>query len=180
VLDVRAGHTPTDGTILGPVERKDGTVATLIYVIQHHRAHAVHYDFRLELDGVLVSWAVPRGPSLSPKVRRLGVRVLDHALAHADVEGASGGGAVIVWDRGMWDPEGGVEAARKGLGEGKLAFDLRGEKLRGRWHLVRTKPIAKRESWLLFKGRDADADDMTDITAEKPASVLSGRTLAEL
>jgi len=152
----------------------------LLYVIQHHRARAVHYDFRLELDGVLVSWAVPKGPSLSPKARRLGVRVPDHALSHANVEGAHGGGAVIVWDHGTWDPEGGVEAARKGLADGKLAFELHGEKLRGRWHLVRTKPIAKRESWLLFKGRDAEADDAIDITAEKPASVLSGRTLAEL
>jgi bifunctional non-homologous end joining protein LigD len=153
----------------------------LLYVIQHHRAHAVHYDFRLELDGVLVSWAVPKGPSLSPKARRLGVRVPDHALAHASVEGASdGGGAVIIWDRGTWDPTGGVAAARQGLADGKLAFTLHGEKLRGRWHLVRTKPIAKRESWLLFKGRDDDADDTLDITAEKPASVVSGRTLAEL
>src|SRR5271155_4276656 len=99
-------------------------MAVVLYVIQHHRAHVVHYDFRLELDGVLVSWAVPKGPSLSPKARRLGGRVPDHALAHADVEGASGGGAVIIWDRGTWEPEGGVEAARKGLADGKLAFDL--------------------------------------------------------
>src|SRR5271154_7038339 len=72
-------------------------LVALLYVIQHHRAHAVHYDFRLELDGVLVSWAVPKGPSLSPKARRLGVRVPDHALSHADVEGVHGGGAVIIW-----------------------------------------------------------------------------------
>lgn len=140
----------------------------------------MHYDFRLELDGVLVSWAVPKGPSLSPKARRLGVRVPDHALSHADVEGTLGDGAVIVWDRGTWDPEGGIDVARNGLVEGKLAFVLHGEKLRGRWHLVRTKPIAKRESWLLFKGRDAEANDTLDITAEMPASVISGRRLGEL
>jgi bifunctional non-homologous end joining protein LigD len=153
----------------------------LIYVIQHHRARAVHYDFRLELDGVLLSWAVPKGPSLAPKTRRLGVRVPDHELAHAEYEGSyDSGGAVIIWDRGTWEPEGGFEAARKGLTDGKLAFALHGEKLRGRWHLVRTEPIAKRESWLLFKGRDAEADDVTDITAAKPASVKSGKTLAEM
>ena len=153
----------------------------MLYVIQHHRAHAVHFDFRLELDGVLLSWAVPKGPSLSPKVRRLGVRVPDHELAHARFEGAhEGGGAVIIWDRGTWDPDGGLEAARQGLADGKLAFALHGEKLRGRWHLVRTKPIGKRESWLLFKARDADADDTIDIAADKPASVVSGRTLAEV
>jgi bifunctional non-homologous end joining protein LigD len=155
-------------------------VVALLYVIQHHRAHAVHYDFRLELDGALVSWAVPKGPSLSPRARRLGVRVPDHALSHAEVEGALGGGAVIIWDRGTWDPDGGVDAARKGLADGKLVFELHGEKLRGRWHLVRTKPIAKRESWLLFKGRDAHANDTIDITKDKPESVVSGRTLAEL
>jgi len=150
-------------------------------VIQHHRARALHYDFRLELDGVLVSWAVPKGPSLSPKARRLGVRVPDHELAHADFEGThEGGGAVIIWDRGTWEPEGGIEGARNGLADGKLAFTLHGEKLRGRWHLVRTRPIAKRESWLLFKGRDAEADDVVDITVTRPASATSGRTLADL
>jgi bifunctional non-homologous end joining protein LigD len=153
----------------------------VLYVLQHHRARAVHYDFRLELDGVLVSWAVPKGPSLAPKARRLGVRVPDHELEHADVEGADeDGGAVIIWDRGTWEPEGGIDGARTGLAAGKLAFVLHGEKLCGRWHLVRTKPIGKRESWLLFKGRDAYADDTIDITAAKPASVVSGRTLAQL
>ena len=149
----------------------------MLYVIQHHQARALHYDFRLELDGVLVSWAVPKGPSLAPKTRRLGVRVPDHALSHAEVEGVFDYGSVIVWDRGTWQPEG---DARKGLADGKLAFALHGEKLRGRWHLLRTKPIGGRESWLLFKGRDADADDTIDITAAKPASVISGKTLAEL
>lgn len=149
--------------------------------MQHHRAHVVHYDFRLELDGVLVSWAVPKGPALAPRVRRLAVRVDDHELAHADVErGYPDGGAVVVWDRGRWEPDGGVDGARAGLAGGKLAFALHGTKLHGRWHLVRTKPVGRRESWLLFKARDAFADDALDITTARPESVLSGRALAEL
>ena len=129
----------------------------------------------------MLSWAVPKGPSLAPKLRRLAVRVPDHEFAHAEYEGSyEGGGAVIIWDRGTWEPEGGSEGARTGLAAGKLAFVLHGEKLRGRWHLVRTQPIAKRESWLLFKGRDAEADDAIEITVAKPASVKSGKTLAEL
>jgi len=155
------------------------------YVIQQHAARRLHYDFRLELDGVLLSWAVPKGPSLSPKERRLAARTEDHPLAYHDFEGIIpagqyGGGTVSVWDRGSWEPEGGDEAARKGLAAGKLTFELHGEKLHGRWHLVRTKPQGKQESWLLFKGRDEAADDKTDITIAKPASVKTGRTLDQI
>jgi bifunctional non-homologous end joining protein LigD len=152
------------------------------FVIQQHAARRMHYDFRLELDGVLLSWAVPKGPSLSPKVRRLAVRTEDHPLDYASFEGVIakgeyGGGAVSVWDRGTWQPDGDARAA---LAAGKLTFSLDGEKLHGRWHLVRTKPRGKAESWLLFKGRDELADDKLDIVADKPASVISGRTIEEI
>jgi len=155
------------------------------YVIQQHAARRLHYDFRLELDGVLLSWAVPKGPSLSPKERRLAARTEDHPLDYHDFEGIIpagqyGGGTVSVWDRGSWEPEGGDAAARKGLAAGKLTFELHGDKLRGRWHLVRTKPQGKQESWLLFKGRDDAADDKLDITVAKPASVKTGRTLDQI
>ena len=155
------------------------------YVIQQHAARRMHYDFRLELDGVLLSWAVPKGPSLSPKERRLAARTEDHPLNYHDFEGIIpagqyGGGTVSVWDRGSWAPEGGDEAARKGLAAGKLTFVLHGEKLHGRWHLVRTKPQGKQESWLLFKGRDEAADDKLDVITAKPQSVKTGRTLDQI
>ncbi|HEY6034563.1 MAG TPA: non-homologous end-joining DNA ligase, partial [Kofleriaceae bacterium] len=155
------------------------------YVIQQHAARRMHYDFRLELDGVLLSWAVPKGPSLSPKERRLAARTEDHPLDYHDFEGIIpagqyGGGTVSVWDRGSWEPEDGDAAARKGLAAGKLTFVLHGEKLHGRWHLVRTKPQGKQESWLLFKGRDDAADDKLDIITAKPASVKTGRTLDQI
>jgi bifunctional non-homologous end joining protein LigD len=154
----------------------------LRFVVHQHAARTLHFDFRLELGGVLVSWAVPKGPSLAPKVRRLAVRVEDHALDHAEFEGIlpgsePGRGAVVIWDRGTWSPDG---DGAKALADGKLTFTLAGEKLRGRWHLVRTEPRGKQESWLLFKGRDEHADDTGDIVADKPASVVSGRTIAEL
>jgi bifunctional non-homologous end joining protein LigD len=158
------------------------TRAVLRFVVQQHAARTLHFDFRLELAGVLVSWAVPKGPSLAPKVRRLAVRVEDHALAHADFEGIlpdsePGRGAVVIWDRGTWTSEG---DARETLAAGKLTFTLAGEKLRGRWHLVRTEPQGRQESWLWFKGRDDFASDTGDVVVDQPASVVSGRTIAEL
>jgi bifunctional non-homologous end joining protein LigD len=158
------------------------TRGVLRFVVQQHAARTLHFDFRLELAGVLVSWAVPKGPSLSPKVRRLAVRVEDHGLDHADFEGIlpgsePGRGAVVIWDRGTWTPD---DDGSKALAAGKLTFVLAGVKLRGRWHLVRTAPQGKQEAWLLFKGRDEFADDAGDIVADKPASVVSGRTIAEL
>ena len=152
------------------------------FVIQQHAARRMHYDFRLELDGVLLSWSVPKGPSLSPKHKRLAVRTEDHPLDYADFEGAIpkgqyGGGTVSVWDRGTWQPDGN---ARDGLERGRLTFTLDGEKLHGTWHLVRTKPTGKQESWLLFKSRDAAANENLDITAEAPNSVLSLRSIDEI
>jgi bifunctional non-homologous end joining protein LigD len=154
--------------------------AELHFVVQKHAARRLHYDFRLELDGVLLSWAVPRGPSLSPSERRLAVRTEDHPLDYADFEGVIpegeyGGGTVLVWDRGTWTPEG---DAREQLLEGRLTFTLHGDKLRGRWHLVRTRLAGGKENWLLFKGRDAAASDEEDALSEE--SVLSGRELDEV
>ena len=153
-----------------------------IFVVQEHAASHLHYDFRLELDGVLLSWAVPKGPSLSPSIRRLAVRTEDHPLDYANFEGVIpegqyGAGAVLVWDRGTWQPEGDPHA---GLANGRLAFTLHGQKLRGRWHLARTKSEDGGEDWVLVKDRDAEANDQIDITATEPASVLSGRTIEEI
>jgi bifunctional non-homologous end joining protein LigD len=153
-----------------------------IYVIQQHAARRMHYDFRLELDGVLLSWSVPKGPSLSPSERRLAVRTEDHPLDYADFEGIIpqgeyGGGTVCVWDQGHWEPEGDPhEAMRKG----RLTFRLDGKKLHGKWHLVRTKPQGKQEGWLLFKSRDEAANENEDIVVSRPESVITGRTLDQI
>jgi bifunctional non-homologous end joining protein LigD len=157
------------------------------FVVQCHDARRRHYDFRLELDGVLLSWSVPKGPSLDPTERRLAVRTEDHPVDYADFEGVIppgqyGAGGVIVWDRGRWTPHG---DARAGLAKGRLTFDLHGEKLHGRWHLVRTRggdarPSGEKAHWLLFKGRDESADPKKDIVVEAPASVVSGRTVEQV
>ncbi len=150
----------------------------LTFVIQKHAARGLHYDFRLELDGTLKSWAVPKGPSLDPSVKRMAVQVEDHPLSYADFEGTIppkhyGAGTVIVWDRGSWSP---VGDARKGLREGHLKFDLAGEKLGGRWALVRMKPRdgERQPTWLLMKERDdeARATDEYDVLTAEPDSVI--------
>src|ERR1700677_3515810 len=157
-----------------------------IFVVQKHDATRLHYDFRLALDGVLKSWAVTRGPSLNPEEKRLAVAVEDHPLEYANFEGTIakgeyGGGAVIVWDNGTWAPLG---DAHKGLKKGHLEFELHGQKLNGRWHLVRmhAKPGEKRENWLLIKGDDefARTADQADILEERPESINTGRTIDEL
>lgn len=168
-----------------PSGDKPPAVSGNSFVIQKHAARRLHYDFRLELDGVLLSWSVPKGPSLNPAERRLAVRTEDHPLDYADFEGVIpkgeyGGGTVVVWDRGSWEPEGGLEGARQMLAKGRLTFELRGAKLAGRWHLVRTKPQGKQEGWLLFKGRDDAADPKRDIVDERPESVVTGRTVEEI
>jgi bifunctional non-homologous end joining protein LigD len=153
------------------------------YVVQKHAARALHYDLRLELGGVLLSWAVPRGPSLSPRARRLAVRTEDHPIEYEDFEGVIpageyGGGAVIVWDRGTWAPEG---DAHDMLARGRLTFAILGEKLRGRWHLIRTAKPSAREQWLFFKAKDEHARAAgPEIVDARPESVVSGRTLEEL
>jgi bifunctional non-homologous end joining protein LigD len=155
------------------------------FVVQEHDATRLHYDFRLEMDGVLKSWAVPRGPSLVPGEKRLAVAVEDHPLDYADFEGAIakgeyGAGDVIVWDRGEWSP---IGDAGKGYAAGRLDFELHGEKLNGRWHLVRMKRRAreKRDNWLLIKSEDefAAAEGAPNILEERPDSVLTGRAIGE-
>jgi len=153
----------------------------LQFCVQKHDATRLHYDFRLELDGTLKSWAIPKGPSLDPKVRRLAVHVEDHPLDYASFEGRIpdghyGAGEVIVWDRGIWIPQGdAAEAYRKG----KLKFELQGEKLAGVWNLVRTHMQGDKEQWFLIKSNDEQARPQSeyDIVAEQPDSVLSERTL---
>ena len=156
------------------------------FVIQKHAATRLHYDLRLQLDGVMKSWAVTRGPSLVPGVKRLAVQVEDHPVAYNKFEGTIpkgeyGGGTVMVWDRGRWRPEG---DPHKGLRKGHLSFRLSGKKLHGDWHLVRMRkrPGEKRSNWLLIKRRDEAARTThdRDILRELPLSVKTGRSLAEI
>jgi bifunctional non-homologous end joining protein LigD len=156
------------------------------FVVQKHAARRLHYDFRLEMGGVLKSWAVTRGPSLVAGEKRLAVHVEDHPVDYGDFEGTIpkgeyGGGTVILWDRGRWTP---IGDARKGYAKGHLEFELEGEKLTGRWHLVRMhkKPDEKHENWLLIKAEDEAARPASapDILEERPASVATGRDVAEV
>jgi DNA ligase D-like protein (predicted 3'-phosphoesterase) len=149
-----------------------------VFVVQEHQATAHHYDLRLEVDGVMRSWAVPKGPSLDPGAKRLAVQVEDHGLGHNDFEGTLGDGGVIVWDRGTYE-QGGRVAWPEALDRGHAVFVLHGEKLRGGFALQRTRPGAKPQ-WLLIKRRDDQARPGSDVVAERPESVLSGRTLSEL
>jgi DNA ligase D-like protein (predicted 3'-phosphoesterase) len=153
-------------------------VSAGVFVVQEHQATAHHYDLRLEVDGVMRSWAVPKGPSLDPAAKRLAVEVEDHSLAHNDFEGAIGDGGVIVWDRGTYE-QGGRVAWPEALDRGHAVFVLHGEKLRGGFALQRTRPGAKPQ-WLLIKRRDDEARPESDIVAERPESVVSGRTLEDL
>ena len=153
-------------------------VSAGVFVVQEHQATAHHFDLRLEVGGVMRSWAVPKGPSLDPAVKRLAVQVEDHGLDHNDFEGALGDGGVIVWDRGTYE-QGGRVAWPDALERGHAVFVLHGEKLRGGFALQRTRPGAKAQ-WLLIKRRDDEARPGSDVVAERPESVLSGRTLAQL
>lgn len=155
----------------------------LVYVVQKHRATALHYDFRLEWKGVMLSWAVPKGPSLDPAVKRLAMPVEDHPIEYNKFEGIIpegeyGGGTVMIWDRGFWLPENpDVDAAMK---KGELKFALLGEKLQGGWVLVRTGRRGEgRPAWLLIKHRDEYASTR-DIAEEEPRSVVSKRLLVEI
>ena len=172
--------TPEPGGEAKPTGKR-GQRHALQYCIQKHDATRLHYDFRLELDGTLKSWAVPKGPSLDPKSRRLAVHVEDHPLDYATFEGTIpaghyGAGDVIVWDRGIWIPQGDPE---EGYRKGKLKFALEGEKLSGTWNLVRTRMEGGKEQWFLIKSNDESArpESEYDIVREQPDSVLSDRTL---
>jgi DNA ligase D-like protein (predicted 3'-phosphoesterase) len=148
------------------------------FVVQEHAATARHFDLRLEVGGTMRSWAVPKGPSLDPAVKRLAVEVGDHELSHNDFEGALGDGGVIVWDRGTYE-QGGRVPWPEAIERGHAVFVLHGEKLRGGFALQRTRPGAKPQ-WLLIKRRDEDARPGSDVVAEQPRSVLGGGTLDEL
>lgn len=157
------------------------TAHALQFCIQKHDASRLHYDFRLELDGALKSWAVPKGPSLDPKAKRLAVHVEDHPLDYATFEGSIpeghyGAGDVIVWDRGVWIPQGDPHEAYE---KGRLKFELKGEKLSGLWNLVRTHMPGKQEQWFLIKHQDhaARPESEYDVVQAEPDSVLSDRTL---
>jgi DNA ligase D-like protein (predicted 3'-phosphoesterase) len=154
-------------------------VSAGVFVVQEHAASSRHFDFRLEVDGAMRSWAVPKGPSLDPSVKRLAVQVEDHTVAHNDFEGATGHGGVIVWDQGHYE-QGGRVAWPEALERGHAVFVLHGEKLRGGFALQRTGAAGEKAQWLLIKRRDELARGGSEIVAERPASVLSGRTLDEL
>jgi bifunctional non-homologous end joining protein LigD len=168
----RFGVTPEPAGKQGRAKKED-----LQFVIQKHRASRLHYDFRLEHDGVMLSWSIPKGPALDPSVRRLAMQTEDHPIEYNQFEGVIpegeyGGGTVMIWDRGMWEPE--VEDVDRALEKGDLKFKLYGKKLRGSWALVRMRD----RQWLLIKHRDKYASTK-DITT-KNRSVVSRRTLAAI
>jgi DNA ligase D-like protein (predicted 3'-phosphoesterase) len=148
------------------------------FVVQEHAATAHHFDLRLEVGGAMRSWAVPKGPSLDPSVKRLAVQVEDHSLAYNSFEGPTDGGAVIVWDHGHYE-QGGRVAWPEALDRGHAVFVLHGEKLSGGFALQRTRPGPKAQ-WLLIKRRDEFARPGADVVAERPASAISGRTLQQI
>ena len=153
-------------------------VSAGVFVVQEHAATAHHFDLRLEVGDVMRSWAIPKGPSLDPAVKRLAVEVEDHSTAHNAFEGTRGASRVIVWDRGSYE-QGGRVAWPEALRRGHAVFVLHGEKLRGGFALQRTRP-GEKPQWLLIKRRDEHAQPGSDVVAERPRSVLSGRTLDEI
>ncbi len=157
------------------------------FVVQKHAASHLHYDFRLELDGVMKSWAVPKGPSYDPAVRRLAMEVEDHPIEYNTFEGTIpkgqyGGGTVMLWDRGTYEPEGGggEDALRDGYERGDLKIVLHGKRLMGGWVLVRMRRDGERAQWLLIKHRDETADPKYDVTADVLTSVASARTMEQI
>src|SRR5215467_4993881 len=162
-----------------PVSREHGDT----FVVQKHSATRLHYDFRLAVDGVLKSWAVPKGPSLNPEDKRLAVETEDHPLDYGGFEGKIpegnyGAGTVMVWDRGTFTPVGEVDALTQ-IEHGEIKFHLNGEKLRGSFVLVKLKHGEKKNEWLMIKHKDADADGAWDVEAHD-GSVLTGRTIEEI
>jgi bifunctional non-homologous end joining protein LigD len=163
--------------------RRRGGGPRRAFVVQKHRATALHYDVRLEHNGVMLSWAVPKGPSPDPAVKRLAMMTEPHPLEYNDFEGVIpegeyGGGTVMIWDRGTWEPE--SPDVDRALARGDLKFTLHGRKLKGSWVLVRTRGAGKwagDRKWLLIKHRDAAASS-EDLTVSKPLSVVSRRTMA--
>ncbi len=167
----------------GNASRRARPKSALSFVIHKHQASHLHYDFRLEWRGVLLSWAIPKGPSLDPSVKRLAAQVEDHPLEYGGFEGVIpegeyGAGTVMIWDRGTWVPE--VDDVDEALRKGELKFALQGQKLRGSWVLVRTRlGRAAKPQWLLIKHRDEYASP-EDIEADEPRSVASKRLMADI
>jgi DNA ligase D-like protein (predicted 3'-phosphoesterase) len=153
-------------------------VSAGVFVVQQHAATTRHFDLRLEVAGVMRSWALPKGPSLDPSVKRLAVQVADHGMEHNAFEGTTDSGGVVIWDSGHYE-QGGRVPWPEALERGHAVFVLHGEKLRGGFALQRTRPEPKSQ-WLLVKRRDEEARPGSDIVSEQPASVLSGKTLDEL
>jgi DNA ligase D-like protein (predicted 3'-phosphoesterase) len=149
-----------------------------VFVVQEHQARAHHFDVRLEVNGVMRSWAVPRGPSMDPAEKRLAVEVEDHSMGHNDFEGRAGAGGVIIWDRGDYE-QGGRVPWPEALERGHAVFVLHGQKLQGGFALQRTRG-GNKPQWLLIKRRDEQARPDSDIVAERPESVRSGLTLEQL
>jgi len=172
----RAKNAATGGTS----SAKGGTRKTtraLEFVVQKHRASHLHYDFRIEHEGVMLSWAVAKGPSLDPSVRRLAMMTEPHPMDYNDFEGVIpegeyGGGTVMIWDRGTWEPE--SPDVNKALGKGDLKMRLSGKKMKGSWVLVRMRD----RQWLLIKHRDQHASATEDLTLSRPKSVVSRRSMA--
>jgi bifunctional non-homologous end joining protein LigD len=176
------GSTP-ESRGAGDVQEKGND--SLIYVVQKHIASHLHYDFRLEWRGVLLSWAVPKGPSLDPAVKRLAMQTEDHPIEYSEFEGVIpageyGAGIVMLWDQGAWQPE--TADVDKSLQNGEIKFALQGKKLKGLWVLIRTRGFGKnptRSAWLLIKHRDHYAST-DDVTQKEPRSITSQRLLTDI
>src|SRR5207245_9697372 len=189
-MGLREYHRKRDFSITPEPRGEEGQEKTRedrSFCIQKHAATRLHYDFRLEMESVLKSWAVPKGPSLDPADKRLAMQTEDHPIEYGDFEGSIPegqyvGGTVRVWDRGTWEP---LEDPHQGLRKGSLKFELHGVKLQGKWALVRIKGRDAREesrTWLLIKERDESvrSSKFDDITKERPESVATGRTLEQI
>ncbi|HEY1449472.1 MAG TPA: DNA polymerase ligase N-terminal domain-containing protein [Solirubrobacteraceae bacterium] len=154
-------------------------VSAGVFVVQEHQASTHHFDLRLEVDGLMRSWAVPKGPSMDPAVKRLAVQVEDHAIAHNEFEGPTAHGGVIVWDRGGYE-QGGRVPWPEALERGHAVFVLHGEKLRGGFALQRTRGLGEKAQWLLLKRRDEQAAPGSDVVEQEQTSVVSGQSLDEV
>lgn len=190
--DDKPGKYKEKGRFSRTVESSGGSAKSQnarIFVIQKHQASRLHYDFRLEVDGVLKSWATPKGPSTDPRERRLAIATEDHRLDYAYFEGKIpkdeyGGGSVLVWDTGhyrnMKEDDDHPISMEKCIEEGRVAVWLEGQKLRGGYALIKTRRQGKSEQWLLIKMDDEEADAQRNPLSSEPRSVLSGRTIEEI
>src|SRR5690348_13405447 len=184
--DFAKTREPAGGATTSKSAPRKKRAPALHFVVQKHAASQLHFDFRLELDGVMKSWAVPKGPSYDPSVKRLAMQVEDHPIEYNTFEGTIpqgeyGGGTVMLWDRGTYEAEngGGVDALREGYARGDLKFMLHGERLRGGWVLVRMKRPG-RPQWLLIKHRDEYASNARDVVEDVTTSVTTGRTMEDI